>query len=142
MTFNQSMKKWPGLISKSQVIKIMHHEYHYCTINMVMSMINIKQAYTIIFIIMNDYTRVQFWQGHEKSTKKISIGPSGYKQYNIVWVLGLYGEYKTFAPRYQPLASPRVDISGLRSYICHIDLEPILYILHIYNIIYIYIYYI
>ena len=33
----------------------------------------------------------------------------------IVWVLGLYGEYKTFAPRYQPSASPRADISGLRS---------------------------
>ena len=86
-------------------------------------------------MIMNDYTRVQFWQSHEKSTRKISIGPSGCKQYNIlyiVWVLGLYGEYKTFAPRYQPSASPRADISGLRSYIRHIDLEPILYILHIY----------
>ena len=40
----------------------------------------------------------------------------------IVWVLGLYGEYKTFAPRYQPSASPRADILGLRSYIRHIDL--------------------
>ena len=55
----------------------------------------VKKAYTIIFMIMNDYTRVQFWQSHEKSTRKISIGPSGCKQYNIlyiVWVLGLYGE--------------------------------------------------
>ena len=103
----------------------------------------VKQAYTIIFIIMNDYTRVQFWQSHEKSTRKISIGRSGCKQYNIlyiVWVRGLYGEYKTFAPRYQPSASPRADISGLRSYIHHIDLDPILYILHIYIYIYIYIY--
>ena len=58
----------------------------------------VKQTYTIIFIIMNDYTCVQFWQSHEKSTRKISIRPSGCKQYNIiiiVWVLGLYGEYKT-----------------------------------------------
>ena len=49
----------------------------------------------------DDYTCMQFWQSHEKSTRKISIGPSGCKQYNIlyiVWVLGLYGEYKTFTP--------------------------------------------
>ena len=98
-----------------------------------------------IFIIMNDYTRVQFWQNHEKSTRKISIEPSGCKQYNILYivrVLGLYGEYKTFASRYQPSALPRADISGLRSYIRHIDLKPILYILHIYIYIYIYIIYI
>ena len=82
----------------------------------------------------DDYMCVQFWQSHEKSTRRIGIGPSGCKQYNIlyiVWVLGLYGKYKTFPPRYQPSASPRADISGLRSYIRHIDLEPILYILHI-----------
>ena len=70
----------------------------------------------------------------------IIIGVGGCKQYNIlyiVWVLGLYGEYKTFARRYQPSASPQADISGLRSYIRHIHLEPILYILHIYIYIYV-----
>ena len=47
----------------------------------------VKQAYTIIFIIMNDYTHVQFLQSHEKSTRKISIGPSGYKQYNLLYIV-------------------------------------------------------
>ena len=37
----------------------------------------------------------------QKSKRKISIGPSGCKQYNIlVWVLGLYGKYKTSNPYY------------------------------------------
>ena len=48
----------------------------------------VKQAYTIIFIILNDYTHVQFWQSHEKSRGKISIGPSGCKQCNILYSMG------------------------------------------------------
>ena len=38
-----------------------------------------------------------------------------------------YGKYKTFAPRYQPSALPWADIEGQKSFICHKDLEPILY---------------
>ena len=50
----------------------------------------------------------------------------------IVWVQGLYGQYKTWAPRYQPEAKPRADIAGRRSYmyIGHIDQEPILHIIY------------
>ena len=54
------------------------------------------------------------------------------KLLNILYVpclLGVYGEYKTFAPRYQPSASPRADILGLRSYIRHIHLKAMVYIL-------------
>ena len=60
---------------------------------------------------------------------------------NILYVaclLGLYGKYKTFTPWYQPSVSLQADISGFRSYIRHIHLEAMVYILHIYIYIYIY----
>ena len=35
----------------------------------------------------------------------------------IPWLQGVYGEYTTLAPRYQPEAKPRADIEGRGLYI-------------------------
>ena len=48
----------------------------------------------------------------------------------ITQLRGVYGEYTTRAPRYQPSASPQADILGLGLYIRHIHREAMVYIIY------------
>ena len=48
----------------------------------------------------------------------------------IPWLRGIYGEYKTRAPRYWPEAKPRANIEVRGSYIHHIYRETMVHIIY------------
>ena len=52
----------------------------------------------------------------------------------IPWLRGIYGEYKTRAPRYWPEAKPRANMEVRGSYIHHIYREAMVHIHVIYSI--------
>ena len=48
----------------------------------------------------------------------------------IPWLRGIYGEYKTRAPRYWPEAKPRANIEVQGPYIRHISQETMVHIIY------------